>query len=116
MTVMFVVNDDLSFAVLTFIWQILCIFIYIELRNIDRTSFDKCMTVYKGWANLKEILQMKMTEKHIKRVHETQEKKKKMLVMNKNSCLMKIILSSHSSQYLKLRQSEINCEALYMIT
>lgn len=96
MMIMSVVNDDLSFAVLILIQQILCIFIYIELRNINKTSFDKCATVYKGWVNLKKILQTEMTEKHIKRVHKTQEKKEKMLVMSKNSCQIEIILSSHS--------------------
>ncbi len=112
---MSVANGDLPFAVLTFVRQILCISIYIELGNIDRTPFGKRATVYKGRADLKEILQTEVTGKHIKRVHESQEEKGKTLVMGKNSCLMKIALSSHSSQYPELRQSEINCEALYVV-
>lgn len=115
MTVMSVANGDLPFAVLTFVRQILCISIYIELGNIDRTPFGKRATVYKGRADLKEILQTEAAGKHIKRVHETQEEKGKMLVMGKNSCLMEIILSSHSSQYPEPRRSEINCEALYVV-
>ena len=62
--------------------QILCISIYLESSTGKEVPFGKRATLYTGTANLEEILQVELTGKHIRRVQETQERGK-MLVIGK---------------------------------